>query len=161
MALGAYDLAVGAFQIARRLDLSPYMDSLAVGQVALAADDAAGASTALDGAVASARTQAERFLAHKWGALAANRAGSAADAKRHFEAMLELWKGAGAPIRKTGRQPIALLLGGVEIAAAIPPDGPAEIQAVLTATPALAADFPHDRRRIKALIKGTRPQKGR
>jgi len=151
MAVGSFDLAIGAFQIARRLTLPPFMERLVVGQIALAAGDVDGAGLALDGAVARAGTQVERFLAHKWRALAANRAGSMADARTHFEGMLAAWKGAKAPRKKTGRQPVALLLGGVEIAAALPPGAPAHIQAVLTATPALAADFPHDRRRIESV----------
>ena len=160
LALGAYDLAVGAFQIARRLELSPFMDGLVVGQVALAADDPAGAATALQGSVNAARTSTERFLAHKWRALASNRAGDLAAATQHFKIMVELWKSSKAPRRKEGRQPIALLLGGVEIAAAMPPEGATQIEAVLTATPVLAADFPHDRARIDGLLKKASP-KGR
>jgi hypothetical protein len=155
LALGSYDLAIGAFQIARRLDLPPFMERLVVGQVALAADDVEGAGAALDGAIAMATTEVERFLAHKWRALVANRLGSVASTRENFQAMLRTWKGARAPARKDGRQPVPLLLGGVEIAAAFPPEGAPRIDAVLTATPVLAADFPHDRRHIKGLLEGT------
>jgi len=158
LALGAYDLAVGAFQIARRLDLSPFMDGLVVGQVALAADDPQGASMALQGSVNSARTTVERFLAHKWRALASNRSGDLTAASEHFGHMIELWRDAKAPRKKKGRQPVALLLGGVEIAAAMPPEGATQIEAVLTATPVLAADFPHDRAKIDGLLKKTKPK---
>ena len=159
LALGAYDLAVGAFQIARRLELSPFMEGLVVGQVALAADDPAGAAVALQGSVNTARTSVERFLAHKWRALASNRAGDLNAATQHFGTMVELWKASRAPRRKEGRQPVALLLGGVEIAAAMPPEGATQIEAVLTATPVLAADFPHDRARIDGLLEKSTPKK--
>ena len=101
----------------------------------------------------TARTSVERFLAHKWRALASNRAGDLSAATQHFGTMVELWKASRAPRRKEGRQPVALLLGGVEIAAAMPPEGATQIEAVLTATPVLAADFPHDRARIDGLLE--------
>jgi hypothetical protein len=158
LAVGAYDLAVGAFQIARRLEISPYMEGLVVGQVALAADDPAGAAIALQGAVNAARTTVERFLIHKWRALASNRSGDLSAAKGHFETMVALWKASKAPLHKQGRQPVALLLGGVEIAAAMPPEAATQIEAVLTAIPVLAADFPHDRARIDGLLDKTAPK---
>ena len=108
-----------------------------------------------------ASTKTEQFLAHKWRALAANRMGVMGDARSHFDRMIATWRAAKAPSKKEGRRPVALLLGGVEIAAVLPPDGPATIQAVLTATPTLAADFPHDKRRIQRLLKPASPTKGK
>jgi len=159
LSLGVPDLALGAFQIARRLELSPYMEGLVVGQVALASDDFQGASLALDRALGSASTSSELFLAHKWRALAANRSGDLLRAQQHFSAMLDLWKAARAPHIKTSREPLVLLWGGVEIAALMPPEGVTQIQAALTATPVLAADFPHEKKRIARLLAKQKTKK--
>ena len=153
LALGAEELALGAFQLARRLDLSPFMEGLVVGQVALGAEDVQGALVALERACRHASTASERFLAHKWRALAANRAGDLQSAKRHFTELLRVWKSARAPRKKERREPLSLVLGGVEIAALMPADGETQVQAIITATPALAADFPHDKRRLERLLK--------
>ena len=159
LSLGASDVAVSAFQLARRLDLSPFMEGLVVGQVALSVEDVQGGLVGFDRALGHAQTDSERFLAHKWRALAANRAGDLAASRTHFEAMLALWKGAKVAPKKVSREPVSLLLGGVEIAALMPPDGETQIQAVLTATPIFAADFPHEKRRLETLL-GRKETKG-
>ncbi len=158
--LGTPDLALSAFRIARRLRLSPFMEGLILGQVALSSHDVQGATVALERAIASAGTSSERYLAHKWRALAANRAGDLLGAQRHFKVLLELWGRAHAPLIKENREPQVLVWGGVEIAALMPPEGHTQIQAVLTATPVLAADFPHEKARIETLMgtgKGAKP----
>ena len=79
-----------------------------------------------------------------------------AEHKRHFTELLRVGKSARAP-RKNEKP--SLWCWAVEIAALMPADGETQVQAIITATPALAADFLTTKGALKAPQSGGKTKK--